>query len=50
MKISIVFFRRTVTNKMTGQNVKLAKEDLNLIENLMLQRTPGGSQETYEVQ
>lgn len=39
---------RTVTNKMTGQNVKLTKEDLNLIENLMLQRTPGGAQETYE--
>lgn len=39
---------RTVTNKMTGQNVKLTKEDLNLIENLMLHRTPGGSQETYE--
>ncbi|XP_062595610.1 ribosome biogenesis protein BOP1 homolog [Saccostrea cucullata] len=25
---------RTVTNKMTGQNVVLGKEDLNLIENL----------------
>ncbi|VDI30580.1 ribosome biogenesis protein ERB1, partial [Mytilus galloprovincialis] len=39
---------RTVTNKMTGQNVLLTKEDVSLIEGLMLQRTPGGAKETYE--
>lgn len=42
-------FRRTVTNKMTGQNVVLTKDDVGLIENLMLQKTPGGTGETYEV-
>ncbi|XP_061197281.1 ribosome biogenesis protein bop1-A-like [Saccostrea echinata] len=39
---------RTVTNKMTGQNVVLGKEDLNLIQNLQGSKHPDSTAENYE--
>ncbi|XP_022342098.2 ribosome biogenesis protein bop1-A-like [Crassostrea virginica] len=39
---------RTVTNKMTGQNVVLSKEDLSLIQNLQGSKHPDSSTENYE--
>ena len=45
----ICFYRRTVTNKMTGQNVVLSKEDLSLIQNLQGSKHPDSSTENYEV-
>lgn len=39
---------RTVTNKMTGQNVVLSKEDLGLIQNLQSSKHPDSMAENYQ--
>ncbi|XP_056008764.1 ribosome biogenesis protein bop1-A-like [Ostrea edulis] len=39
---------RTVTNKMTGQNVVLGKDDLSLIHSLQASKHPDPSTENYE--
>jgi len=43
-------YRRTVFNKLTGQNIVLSKEDVELIQNLQRKRHPTvGKEELYEV-
>ncbi|XP_046381046.2 ribosome biogenesis protein bop1-B-like [Haliotis rufescens] len=39
---------RTVTNKLTGQNVVLSKEDLDLINNIQRSRNPMGSETMFQ--
>ena len=50
LKLISYFIRRTVTNKMTGQNVLLTKEDTKMIQQIYGKKHPTASgEELYAV-
>ena len=45
--LSVVVFRRTVLDKQTGQDVRLADQDLDVVERVMGHKVPDSSFDYY---